>query len=290
MNEASRNGSKKSLERTWCNVCAYPPCSAGCGQPRPKKATYHAKLVGQELWTCGACAQKPCVQCGKDVDATAKAHAWCLDCAYPSCQSCGAPRPRATSYHVKVKPQWTCQNCIVKPCAQCGTPLEPQAEANTLCSACSYPPCQTCGRPRPRQSGYHVKDLPTWTCPACVKQCAQCGLPLESKAEVKTLCPRCRYPPCQSCGLKETYHVERLPQWTCADCAAKTCAQCGQLLGARARGGAICVNCAFPPCASCGRARPQTGAFHASVLPTWTCAECSAGTRGGVPKKKRRKG
>lgn len=59
---------------TWCNVCAYPPCSAGCGQPRPKKATYHAKLVGQELWTCGACAQKPCVQCGKDVDATAKAH------------------------------------------------------------------------------------------------------------------------------------------------------------------------------------------------------------------------
>jgi hypothetical protein len=42
----------------WCHGCAFPPCAAGCGRPRPKKtdaelAKYHAKHMPQ--WTCQPC-------------------------------------------------------------------------------------------------------------------------------------------------------------------------------------------------------------------------------------------
>ena len=41
--------------KTWCQACAYPPCSGGCGTPRPstKKGEYHAKHLPE--WTCQSC-------------------------------------------------------------------------------------------------------------------------------------------------------------------------------------------------------------------------------------------
>ena len=42
----------------WCHGCAFPPCAAGCGRPRPsgigaQHAEYHAKHMPQ--WTCQPC-------------------------------------------------------------------------------------------------------------------------------------------------------------------------------------------------------------------------------------------
>ena len=42
----------------WCHGCAFPPCAAGCGTPRPSRNRgdqdkYHAKLMPQ--WTCQTC-------------------------------------------------------------------------------------------------------------------------------------------------------------------------------------------------------------------------------------------
>jgi hypothetical protein len=42
----------------WCHGCAFPPCAAGCGRPRPRNtdaelAKYHAKHMPQ--WTCQPC-------------------------------------------------------------------------------------------------------------------------------------------------------------------------------------------------------------------------------------------
>jgi len=42
----------------WCHGCAFPPCAAGCGRPRPSsggsnKDKYHAKFMPD--WTCQTC-------------------------------------------------------------------------------------------------------------------------------------------------------------------------------------------------------------------------------------------
>ena len=42
----------------WCHGCAFPPCAAGCGRPRPSRSgrdkdKYHAKLMPE--WTCQTC-------------------------------------------------------------------------------------------------------------------------------------------------------------------------------------------------------------------------------------------
>ena len=44
-----------SKHDAWCNACAYPPCSGGCGTPRPSTnpAKYHAKTL--PIWTCQHC-------------------------------------------------------------------------------------------------------------------------------------------------------------------------------------------------------------------------------------------
>ena len=89
---------------------------------------------------------------------------------------------------------------------------------------------------------------------------------------------------------KSRYHVERMREWTCEACTVKTCGKCGQLLSLKAKDGAWCQACAFPPCDGCGRSRPRTHTeYHAQVMPTWTCADCSRNQQTGVPKKRLRR-
>ena len=315
---------------TWCKPCAYPPCTGGCGKPRPQagKRRLHAKK--HPIWHCpecqgkkGRCVQcekvvavpnlsnytadnntgtckeyvanpKLCGNCAKPLPSSATAGAWCAACAYPPCQVCGRPRPSDSRYHVKVLPNWSCAECKVKSCSQCGQSLQSQAIADTLCMQCSYPPCATCGEPRPRERRYHVKVLPTWNCAKCkVKPCSQCGNPLESQATADTLCVQCSYPPCDTCGQprprERRYHVKVLPTWTCPECTVKPCAQCGQSLESQAIADTLCMQCSYPPCDACGQPRPRKSGYHVKVLPTWMCAKCRDQNQRGVPRKRRRK-
>ena len=294
---------------TWCKPCAYPPCTGGCGKPRPQvgKRRLHAKknpiwhcpecqgkqgrcvrcekvvavpnlsnyTADNNTGTCKACVAKPklCGNCAKPLPSTATAGTWCAACAYPPCPVCGRPRPDDRSYHVKVLPTWTCAECKVKPCSKCGQPLESQAIAETLCRQCSYPPCESCGHPRPQKSGYHVKVLPSWSCAECkVKPCSQCGQPLESQAMADTLCMQCSYPPCDACGQPR-------PQksgYHVKDLPTWMCSECQSLRN-------------YPPCDQCGRPRPQKSGYRVDVLAHWICAECRDNTQRGVPRKRRRK-
>ena len=148
---------------------------------------------------------KSCSQCGQSLESQAIADTLCMHCSYPPCDTCGRSRPRESRYHVKVLPTWSCAECKVKSCSQCGQSLESQAIADTLCVQCRYPPCDTCGRPRPRESRYHVAVVAAWNC-----------------AECQSLR---NYPPCDQCGRprpKETrYHVDVLAHWICAECRDK---------------------------------------------------------------------
>ena len=173
---------------TWCTACAFPPCSGGCGQPRPQKSSYHAK---QKLkWWCQRCKGN-CGNCGGPLPSNAEAGTWCVTCAYPPCSGgCGEPRPQKTGYHAQQKPLWLCQACSVRN---------------------GYPPCPMCGQQRPQESRYHVKVMPHWTCEACtVKSCPKCGEVLGSKAQTGALCLACAYPPCESCGSQRPQE-SRLP-------------------------------------------------------------------------------
>ena len=316
---------------TWGATCAYPPCSGGCGEPRPQRHANHAKYLAK--WFCEHCnAAKQCANCAGPLPSNVQADTWCVTCAYPPCSGgCGAPRPQKTRYHaqqkplwlcqacsvrngyppcpmcglqrpqesryhVKVMPHWTCEACTVKSCPKCGEVLGSKAQTGALCLACAYPPCASCGSQRPQESRYHVKVMPHWTCEACtVKSCPKCGEVLGSKAQTGALCLACAYPPCESCGSQRPqesrYRVNVMPQWTCEACSVKSCPKCGQILGPKAQDGAWCLACAYPPCESCGRPRPRTRCeYHAQVMPTWTCEACSGNSHTGVPKKRRRRG
>ena len=186
---------------TWCTACAFPPCSGGCGQPRPQKASNHAKQKSD--WYCQNCKGK-CGNCGGTLPRNAEAGTWCATCAFPPCSGgCGEPRPRETRYHAQHKPQWLCRACSVSH---------------------GYQPCPICGLQRPQKSGYHVQVMPHWTCEACtVKSCPKCGEVLRPKAEDGALCLACAYPPCESCGrprprTHSEYHAQVMPTWTCAAC------------------------------------------------------------------------
>ena len=316
---------------TWCATCAYPPCSGGCGEPRPQRHANHAKYLAK--WFCEHCnAAKQCANCAGPLPSNVQADTWCVTCAYPPCSGgCGAPRPQKTRYHaqqkplwlcqacsvrngyppcpmcglqrpqesryhVKVMPHWTCEACTVKSCPKYGEVLGSKAQTGALCLACAYPPCASCGSQRPQESRYHVKVMPHWTCEACtVKSCPKCGEVLGSKAQTGALCLACAYPPCESCGSQRPqesrYRVNVMPQWTCEACSVKSCPKCGQILGPKAQDGAWCLACAYPPCESCGRPRPRMRCeYHAQVMPTWTCEACSGNSHTGVPKKRRRRG
>ena len=314
---------------TWCTACAFPPCSGGCGQPRPQKAPNHAKQKAD--WYCQNCKGK-CANCGGLLPRNAEAGTWCATCAYPPCSGgcgeprpherryyaqhkplwfcqacsvrngyppcpmCGLQRPQESRYHVKVMPHWTCEACTVKSCPKCGEVLGAKAPDGALCLACAYPPCESCGSQRPQESRYHVKVMPHWTCEACtVKSCAKCGEVLGSKAQTGALCLACASPPCESCGLQRPQEsrcrVNVMPQWTCEACSVKSCLKCGQILGPKAQDGAWCLACAYPPCERRGRPRPRTRSeYHAQVMPTWTCEACSGNSHTGVPKKRLRRG
>ena len=155
---------------TWCETCAFPPCQ-GCGCLRPKEDKYHAKHKHMRRWKCPDCQKKACPKCGKAkaVAGTAAKNAWCQECAYPPCQSCGAPRPRDTRYHAKQVPGWQCSGCVEKTCVKCGKALGKKVRANAWCKACAFPPCHAgCGKPRgSRKPEYHAKNMPHWTCPSC---------------------------------------------------------------------------------------------------------------------------
>ena len=298
---------------TWCVTCAYPPCSGGCGEPRPQKTGYHAQqkplwlcqacsvrngyppcpMCGQQRpqesryhvkvmphWTCEACTVKSCPKCGEVLGSKAQTGALCLACAYPPCESCGSQRPQESRYRVNVMPQWTCEACSVKSCPKCGQILGPKAQDGALCLACAYPPCESCGSQRPQESRYRVNVMPQWTCEACsVKSCPKCGQILGPKAQDGALCLACAYPPCESCGSQRPqesrYRVNVMPQWTCEACSVKSCPKCGQILGPKAQDGAWCLACAYPPCESCGSQRPQESRYRVNVMPQWTCEACS---------------
>ena len=282
---------------TWCITCAFPPCSGGCGQPRPQKASNHAKQKSD--WYCQNCKGK-CVNCGSPLPKNAEAGTWCATCAYPPCSGgCGEPRPQRPANHAKHLQKWFCQHCnAAKQCANCAGPLPSNAEAGTWCATCAYPPCSGgCGEPRPEIRANHAKHLQKWFCQHCnaAKQCANCGGPLPSNAEAGTWCATCAYPPCESCGSqrprKSGYHVTAMPRWTSEACTVKSCPKCGQVLGPKAQDGALCLACAYPPCESCGRSRPRTHSeYHAQVMPRWTCAACQRNRESGVPKKRLRRG
>ena len=207
---------------TWCTACAFPPCSGGCGQPRPQRAPNHAKQKAH--WYCQKCTVKSCPKCGEVLGAKAAGGAWCLACTYPPCESCGSQRPQESRYHVKVMPHWTCEACTVKSCPKCGEVLGSKAQTGALCLACAYPPCESCGSERPRRSGYHVAAMPRWTCEACsVKSCPMCGQSLDPKAQDGAWCLACAYPPCNNCGrprprTRSEYHAQVMPRWTCEAC------------------------------------------------------------------------
>ena len=322
---------EKHTTGTWCATCAFPPCSGACGEPRPQRPANHAKHLQE--WFCQNCnAAKQCANCAGPLPSNAEAGTWCATCAYPPCSGgCGAPRPVKTGYHaqhkpqwlcqacsvstgyppcskcgrqrpqesryhVKVMPHWTCEACTEKSCPKCGEVLGSKARDGALCLVCAYPPCESCGSQRPQESRYHVKVMPHWTCEACtVKSCAKCGLVLGPKAPDGGLCLVCAYPPCESCGSQRPqesrYHVKVMPHWTCEACTVKSCAKCGLVLGPKAPDGALCLACAYPPCESCGRSRPRTHSeYHAQVMPRWTCAACQSNREGGVPKKRLRRG
>ena len=247
--------------------------SGGCGQPRPQKASNHAKQKAD--WYCQNCKGK-CVNCGSSLPRNAEAGIWCATCAYPPCSGgCGEPRPHERRYHAQHKPLWLCRACSVSH---------------------GYPPCPICGLQRPQKSGYHVQVMPHWTCEACtVKSCPKCGEVLGAKAQTGALCLACAYPPCESCGSQRPqesrYRVNVMPQWTCEACSVKSCPKCGQILGPKAQDGAWCLACAYPPCERCGRPRPRTRSeYHAQVMPIWTCEACSGNSHTGVPKKRLRRG
>lgn len=261
---------------TWCLKCAYPPCT--CGQPRPQKGKLHAKQV--PIWRCETCRKK-CSSCGDALAKTNTTSTLCPTCSYPPCLGCGCPRPDSKEYHVAVMPNWTCAVCVVKPCSQCGQPLNNHASTDTWCKTCSFPPCSTCGCPRPESKQYHVKVMPSWTCAVCaMKPCSQCGQPLNHRAATDTWCKTCSFPPCISCGCprpeSKEYHGKVMPSWTCAVCAVKPCSQCGQPINNRAAGDTWCQACAFPPCPDCGAPRPHHHKeYHASIMPIWACATCT---------------
>ena len=152
---------------SWCNACAYPPCDAKCGKARPQKGSYHAKNLPS--WVCLTCRPKTCSQCRAGLSEKSGSDTLCHACAYPPCDTCGGPRPTAGHYHVAAMPTWTCANCLIKACCQCGASLSTQTHKDTFCTACAYPPCHGgCGAPRPSQSKhYHANTLPHWTCSAC---------------------------------------------------------------------------------------------------------------------------
>ena len=317
---------------TWCTACAFPPCSGGCGKPRPKKGSNHAKL--KTHWLCKSCHAAPkCGNCAGPLPKNAEAGTWCATCAYPPCSGgCGEPRPQRPANHAKHLQEWFCQNCnAAKQCANCAGPLPSNAEAGTWCATCafppcsggcgeprpqktsyhaqhkpqwlcqacrvsqSYPPCPMCGLQRPQESRYHVQVMPHWTCEACtVKSCPKCGEVLASKAQTGALCLACAYPPCESCGSQRPrrsgYHVTAMPRWTCEACSVKSCPKCGQSLDPKAQDGAWCLACAYPPCDSCGRPRPRTRSeYHAQVMPRWTCEACRGNSLTGVPRKRLRR-
>ena len=299
---------------TWCRPCAYPPCSAGCGEPRPQKGKYHAKHL--PVWKCPKCRYKPCSQCGAIIADDAMEGTWCVNCNYPPCSGCAAPRPQREEYrsthmphwkcsacraqegyppcpgcgqnrpcerryHVKLLPEWTCADCLAKPCPKCGGPLAAQANADTWCQACAYPPCPGCGQERPSNHRYHAQVMPDWTCAGCLaKPCPKCGQAIAAQASADTWCQACAYPPCPSCGQERPsnhrYHAQVMPDWTCAGCLAKPCPKCGQAIAAQASADTWCQACAYPPCPSCGQDRPDNHRYHAQVMPDWTCAGCLA--------------
>ena len=299
---------------TWCRPCAYPPCSAGCGEPRPQKGKYHAKHL--PVWKCPKCRYKPCGKCGAVIADDSMPGTWCVMCTYPPCSGCAAPRPQRPEYrskhmphwkcsacraqegyppcpgcgqnrpddrkyHVKLLPKWTCAECLAKPCPKCGRPLAAQASADTWCQACAYPPCPGCGQERPGDHRYHANIIPEWTCADCLgKPCPKCGRPLAAQASADTWCQACAYPPCPGCGQERPgdhrYHAKIMPEWTCADCLGKPCPKCGRAIAAQANADTWCQACAYPPCPSCGQQRPSNHKYHAKIMPEWTCADCLA--------------
>ena len=263
----------------WCVTCAFPPCSGGCGQPRPyKKLKYHAQNIPK--WYCDSCRD-----------------------GYPPCPNCGAARPDNRAYHVKNMPEWTCAKCLPKACSQCGRAMHGKVAADTWCSACAFPPCPRCEAARPNHPQYHAKVTPVWACSSCAaKPCANCGRPMDSRAQPDARCQTCAYPPCDKCNhprpQEKGYHAKVTPHWTCADCTIKCCSTCGKPLGARARADALCLACAFPPCsAGCGANRPsQSRTYHVRNIPTWVRQNCQTANAAapphdqqlrGAPKKRR---
>ena len=118
--------------------------------------------------------------------------------------------------------------------------------------------------------------------------------PCQRQPTPDSWCDSCAFPPCRgSCGQarprKGEYHGSVCPNWTCNQCAANTCSQCGGGLPKTANADSWCNNCAFPPCqGGCGRGRPRRNEYRARSWPSWVCREC-ARKRSETPGQKRHK-
>ena len=100
-----------------CQSCRYPPCTGGCGTPRPDKRSY--SVFHMPKWTCADCKRlPPCARCSTRPRMPPTAmhlhdgQYVCHSCWYPPCAgSCGTPRPEQRAYSVLKLPEWTCEEC-----------------------------------------------------------------------------------------------------------------------------------------------------------------------------------
>ena len=228
-----------------------------------------------------------CKQCEADAPIRATKAAKCKQCGHWKSRSHVTGLDSETNEGI-------CRTCATrnakppaqppaKACQQCGNGLPKYATPGTWCDSCAFPPCQGgCGHARPRKSAYHAKNRPTWVCNRCAaKKCSQCGGDLLQTANADSWCESCAFPPCQGgCGQarprKGECRARVCPNWTCNQCAANTCSQCGGSLARTADADSWCNNCAFPPCqGGCGRARPRRDEYRARRWPYWVCCECA---------------
>ena len=85
-----------------------------CGEKKPVDAFSPARqrlVRDYKRWRCIICDFPPCEKCGSVPKDPKKKPYTCNSCNYPPCR-CGAPRPQAGKYHVKVmKEEWKCHLC-----------------------------------------------------------------------------------------------------------------------------------------------------------------------------------
>jgi hypothetical protein len=136
-----------------CGECRWPPCSGGCGRPRPQCFGY--RVIDKPLWYCLECRPERCYTCSrcetlKPVSSFAvivqnRAHNHrqrCLDCQHPQCSICMELSEQA------VKEQYK--------------------DGAYACGMCCRPPCSGgCGQPRPTDWYHHVHRKPEWYCKQC---------------------------------------------------------------------------------------------------------------------------